>query len=417
MEADTKGFYEQYKKQIWIVGIALVGLILIPLFIQWLINADTTNKGSDDGWLGFWGGYLGAIIGVAGALMAIQLQLSYEKKRFKKESASRDKELEEEKKLRKSDQVDNTFFNLLNLFISQQNYLISEKNPDRDLFEDMLKNIKKNSMVAYLKQGLYYFYNNKSDVLFLLDNVLKASETYIDIKMPLLTEKERESLELMSSTEWAVSPHKDFGSQDFDDVHFELIRIEHIRDLKKDIENEVFFELDSSSSEQIGVKKLLNNLDFVMYRNKLIEPEDKNLFMQIYYSLEEYTAVKQYVELEEERKKDVVEKAQVSYHKQVGSYFRIFHRIIKYLNENVDDREIKKNYIGFLRANMNENQMAMIFYNIYYTARGVGAIDELKETGFFGEKNELKDIKTAHFFSSETLVWGDYDLKKMQEFC
>ena len=61
--------------------------------------------------------------------------------------------------------------------------------------------------------------------------------------------------------------------------------------------------------------------------------------------------------------------------------------------------------------------MAMLFYNINYTARGAGAIDELKRTGFFGEKNELNDIKTAHFFSSETLVWGNYDLKKMQEFC
>lgn len=41
MEADKKGFYEQYKKEIWIVGIAVVGLILIPLFVQWLINGDT----------------------------------------------------------------------------------------------------------------------------------------------------------------------------------------------------------------------------------------------------------------------------------------------------------------------------------------------------------------------------------------
>ncbi|NTS12977.1 hypothetical protein HQ951_12490, partial [Enterococcus faecium] len=95
----------------------------------------------------------------------------------------------------------------------------------------------------------------------------------------------------------------------------------------------------------------------------------------------------------------------------------IFHRIIKYLNENVADEEIKKNYIGFLRANMNENQMAMIFYNITFTDRGSGAIGELKGTGFFGEKNELDDIESAHFFSPETLVWGNYDLKKMQEFC
>lgn len=420
MEANKKSFYEQYKKEVWVVSVAVIGfscIILIPLVVQGLIDWDTTHKGSDDGWLGFWGGYLGAIIGVAGALMAIQLQLSYEKKRFKKESTSRDKELEEEKQSRKSDQVDNTFFNLLNLFISQQNSLISEKNPDRDLFEDMLEKIKENSMVAYREQGLCYFYKNKSDLLFLLDKALKASETYVDTKLPILTEVERESLETMSELDWAVTPHENYGSLDFKDVYFESIRIKNIRNLKEDIENEKFFELDSSSSELFGVDKLLDNLNSVMYRNKLIEPEDKNSVMQIYHFLEGYTEVKQNVELEEERKKDVVEKAQASYHKQVGSYFRIFHRIIKYLNENVNDREIKKNYIGFLRANMNKNQMAMLFYNINYTARGAGAIDELKRTGFFGEKNELNDIKTAHFFSSETLVWGNYDLTKMQEFC
>lgn len=66
---------------------------------------------------------------------------------------------------------------------------------------------------------------------------------------------------------------------------------------------------------------------------------------------------------------------------------------------------------------MNENQMAMIFYNSNFTDRGYGAMKELKGTGFFGEKSELNDIESAHFFSPETLVWGNYDLKKMQEFC
>lgn len=46
---------------------------------QLLINVETSNKGSDDGWLGFWGGYLGAIIGVAGAIFVVQIQLNEDK--------------------------------------------------------------------------------------------------------------------------------------------------------------------------------------------------------------------------------------------------------------------------------------------------------------------------------------------------
>lgn len=126
-------FLKKNKK--FVAWALLVTLVLIPLFIQVLINWDTMNNGSDDGWLGFWGGYLGSIIGVVGALIVIQIQLSNDKERFDKETKAknkelaedkkrfelqilaRDKELEEERKARKSEQVDNTFFNLLLLWI------------------------------------------------------------------------------------------------------------------------------------------------------------------------------------------------------------------------------------------------------------------------------------------------------------
>ena len=133
-------FLKKNKK--FVAWALLVTLVLIPLFIQVLINWDTMNNGSDDGWLGFWGGYLGSIIGVVGALIVIQIQLSNDKERFDKETKAknkelaedkkrfelqnlaRDKELEEERKARKSEQVDNTFFNLLLLFNDQKNTLL-----------------------------------------------------------------------------------------------------------------------------------------------------------------------------------------------------------------------------------------------------------------------------------------------------
>lgn len=77
-------FLKKNKK--FIAWALLVTLVIIPFFIQLLINWDTMNKGSDDGWLGFWGGYLGSIIGVVGTLIAIQIQLSNEKKRFDNET-------------------------------------------------------------------------------------------------------------------------------------------------------------------------------------------------------------------------------------------------------------------------------------------------------------------------------------------
>ncbi|OTO37590.1 hypothetical protein A5871_002157, partial [Enterococcus sp. 2F9_DIV0599] len=149
-------FLKKNKK--FVAWALLVTLVLIPLFIQVLINWDTMNNGSDDGWLGFWGGYLGSIIGVVGALIVIQIQLSNDKERFDKETKAknkelaedkkrfelqilaRDKELEEERKARKSEQVDNTFFNLLLLFNDQKNTLLKDNNHFEELRESIFDN-------------------------------------------------------------------------------------------------------------------------------------------------------------------------------------------------------------------------------------------------------------------------------------
>lgn len=420
MEANKKSFYEQHKKEVWIVSVAVIGfscIILIPLFVQGLIDWDTTHKGSDDGWLGFWGGYLGAIIGVAGALIAIQIQLSYEKRRFKEESTARDRELAEEKAARKLEQVDNTFFNLLNLFISQQNYLIPEGKTTHDIFHLMLEEIKSKVPLAYRKQGINFFYENKKELLVVLEKAINDSNNYVDSKKSQLTEEEKALLGKMNENDEGVEEPQKSSHEDFHGAFAEMRRINRIRELKKYIEEEKFKEKNLFDDYDYGIEGIIGYLNKILYYNRLLDESSRKYITNLIEELEKYIMYKPDIDLEIARKKQIVEHSQKYYHKHVGSYYRIFHRIIKYLNENVDDEEIKKNYIGFLRANMNENQMAMIFYNITFTDRGSGAIEELKGTGFFGEKSELNDMESAHFFSSETLVWGKYDLKKMQEFC
>ena len=420
MKTDKKRFYEQHKKEKWIVIFAIIGfscIILIPLIVQGLIDWDTTHKGSDDGWLGFWGGYLGAIIGVAGALIAIQIQLSYEKKRFKYENIARDSELADEKAARKSEQVDNTFFNLLNLFISQQNYLISEVKTEHDIFHLMLEEIKLNAPLAYRKQGIDFFYKHKKELLGVLEKAMTDSINYVNSKKSQFTEEEKTLLGKMNENDEGIEEPQECSHEDFHGAFAEMRRINRIRELQKNIEEKKFKEESLLDKRDYRIEGIQCQLNKVLFGNILLDEFSKEYINSLIKKLEKYIMDKPDIELEMARKKQIVEYSQKSYHKYVGSYYRIFHRIIKYLNENVADEEIKKNYIGFLRANMNENQMAMIFYNITFTDRGSGALGELKGTGFFGEKNELDDIESAHFFSPETLVWGNYDLKKMQEFC
>lgn len=95
---------------------------------------------------------------------------------------------------------------------------------------------------------------------------------------------------------------------------------------------------------------------------------------------------------------------------EVGSYFRLFHRIIKYINDNVEDLNIKNNYLGFLRANVNQNEMLVIFYNAAYTKRGSGLLNELQKTTFFGTE---EDIKNNQHFDTNELFWKNDDIAIM----
>ena len=95
-------------------------------------------------------------------------------------------------------------------------------------------------------------------------------------------------------------------------------------------------------------------------------------------------------------------------------------RILNYINQNVDKEEnerLKKDYLSFLRANISETQLVILYYFAYYTDRGAKMKKELLETAFFGEKDELTTFDKALFFHKKSLIWGKEDLKNMQEFC
>jgi len=54
------------KKYGWIIIVAIIALIIVPTLIQSLMTDgfSQTSGGTGDGWLGFWGSYLGSIIGI-----------------------------------------------------------------------------------------------------------------------------------------------------------------------------------------------------------------------------------------------------------------------------------------------------------------------------------------------------------------
>ena len=87
----------------WIV-IVIVIIICLPILISFFCNLadyiplDIVSVGSNSDWISFWGSMLGAIFGVIGTFFVLQIQIKKDNERFEQT------------------QIDNTFFNMLDLF-------------------------------------------------------------------------------------------------------------------------------------------------------------------------------------------------------------------------------------------------------------------------------------------------------------
>lgn len=103
----------------------------------------------------------------------------------------------------------------------------------------------------------------------------------------------------------------------------------------------------------------------------------------------------------------------------LGNFFRSTHRIIKKINESFgDNMEIKKNYLGLLRAQLPESAIASIYYNATYTRKGLGLARQLLYMDFFGDELDFISIDKAHLsdsqhISSNKIVFYDTDYRMM----
>ncbi|KPI53114.1 hypothetical protein KW94_08370 [Clostridioides difficile] len=72
---DIKDIKESFQKKPigWISGVLIIAIIIIPLIVTFTISVRNPifNFNESNGWLGFWGSYLGGILGGLATLMAV----------------------------------------------------------------------------------------------------------------------------------------------------------------------------------------------------------------------------------------------------------------------------------------------------------------------------------------------------------
>lgn len=407
LEKEKPSFFKENWKAILFAFV--VGVIITPLciaigirLIDWIPESNWL-PGSDQDWIGFWGGFMGSVVGVAGAIYIFQKQIDVERENTNQQlEAEREltqEQINESRQQIKDERIDNTFFNLIDLHIRNKEIIPVLRNKDSyksnhktiedlskgggtehaddeiNLFSTILEEIPEQIKVDKQKK---YIFKQKNYVLDNLDRIkLAYGHLNTDSDYFALLENQKNSL--------------DHLPQPLDHYSF------------SNFVNK-FLDLDSRTNGIVNedLKSIYDNQD-----------EDLG---KIYCELMQLPQD----ELTYEEKRASCTKVISYYYDYLGNYFRLVHRIFKFLNTNIEgDIDRKLEYIGILRALFSEKELLVIFYNAFYTDKGQGMRDQLKNTNFFGKKEDLSldPQDDLQHFLHKNLIFEVEDIKFMRECC
>lgn len=346
---------------------------------------------AEEGWLGFWGGIIGSAIGVLGAFLVLKEQVNYDRDALKEQ-------LKEEREQNRKQQIDNTFFNLLSMHNEQINDL-KGKNKFGKVYKELRRNLQ-----SAMSTSLHIYLHDNKDIVTELNKLIQKYEEHISKNQHKIPSKHVEEYNNFWTKQRKRPPFiwfTEFNRGNIADAIDDVLLIENMISA---IENDNISEISGIISNFRNIDDRIKNFEF----------EQTETWNTLYNNVLEYETNK-FTLIDEELRKETVENVLARHYDEVGAYFRLFHRIIKYINDNLDQSEelaIKNNYIGFLRATVNEEEMLVIFYNAAYTKRGQGLLDELQKTTFFGNR---EDIMNNQHFDRKKLFWEENDVNKMLE--
>ena len=407
LEKEKPSFFKENWKAILFAFV--VGVIITPLciaigirLIDWIPGSNRL-PGSDQDWIGFWGGFMGSVVGVAGAIYIFQKQIDVERENTKQQlEAEREltqEQINESRQQIKDERIDNTFFNLIDLHIRNKETIPVLTN--KDSYESSHKQMEEYFKGGGTKHGDYEINLFSTILEEILEQIKKDKQNKYIFKQKAY-----------------VSDNLDRIKRAYDQLNTENEHFILLDDQKKCLNN-LSQPLDHFSFTYF-ITRFLNlkfNPNGTVNENlkSIYDHQDEDLG-KIYCELLQLSQE----ELTYEEKMESCTKVISYYYDSLGNYFRLVHRIFKFLNKNIEeDTDRKLEYIGILRALFSEKELLVLFYNAFYTDKGQGMRVQLKNTNFFGEKEDLPlDSQDAlQHFLNKNLIFEVEDIILMRECC
>lgn len=391
----------RFKDWKWLFIGLVVGAVISLIWLLFI-----NNVGEE--WLGFIGGILGSIIGILGTFCVLSIQL-------KKDKEALDIQLQQDKEQNRRNQVDNTFFNLLDMHLKMKS-TIEENNTFETFYNEI--GLDANEMIKIIGTRKII----EADGI--IDNLTIIFEAYIEKMKEKLIELNIDVSGIPKETDQKLgylinqlSENYEVGKpgEEENDKKFYLVSTAYhaaSSDVLKLIDRIKYRILESDILPML----LSVNNSILEYK---VDTEANEVLKKIVLEAKKYHNKDGKYQLitTTEDKQRVIDQVSQKYYSQLASYFRLTHRILKYINENVDKQVEKENYLGFLRATMDEKELLTLFYTSSYSNRGEGLKQQFVETNFFGKKGELgEDQILAQHFNKDKLFWPEADINLMQCF-
>ena len=374
----------------WIIYGSSVGIIIVFIILLAVYNIG-------DGWLGFWGGVIGSGLGVVGAFLVLNKQIKQDKIESKKSK------------------IDNTFFNLLDMFTQ-----LKERRVNEELFINYYADLQKYAVAQIKEIGTKKVLNNPDvvgnlkDLYLLYIEEIKVRLENQNIDVSKVPDNLDQKLGYLIDEFSKFFPHK--TNDELKEFHFISVDLTNaavqLPPLIERIKSEHYNSNYSYSliSELKSIYTTAENLNIGDVIREQLQP----LIIEIskYENANDFSLISS-----NEDKEIIVTKVSDIYYSRLVSYFKLTHRIIKYINDNVEDSTEKNEYIGFFRSTMDETEMLVIFYNSFFSEKGKGLGHQLSKIPFFGKPGELgENDGFVQHFNRQKLLWPEEDLEIMRSY-
>ncbi|WP_233619167.1 MULTISPECIES: putative phage abortive infection protein [unclassified Enterococcus] len=318
---------------------------------------DSSKSSSADGFLGFWGGFLGAILSGIIALVIVRIQII------------------EERQNRKEEKNDSTFYYLYSMLENRKSDLMETaafQELKKEIYDQLMYQLSFTAVeIAKKPENIKLVNRFSTDLIEVLEEEIERIISGLDSKEMQDQFRYYKDALALDNTEWDSK-----YLESFEKLMREKRFVDKIKEARKYTENTSTIEVNS-------VKDVIECYGYLESAGNALDEKNPK-YSKFLGSLLDIKSNKISI-LDEQKRKSAVEAAFKKKFNSVGQYYKIVTTIIQFLETSNLKNEKFHFFVNTLRADMFLIEEILLYYYIEYTSNGSCCKKILQGSGIFDD--------------------------------